>query len=236
VVRHFAAAGHSVSVISRRASAERRQPNVRHYPSDLTDATRREEVLEEILRTDGPPANLVFLQRFRGEGDAWQGELELSLTATRVIIERLFASGRRETGGSIVIIGSNSSRLIAAEQPVGYHAAKAALSQMARYYAVTLGPRGIRVNCVTPGLVLKDESREFYLRNKPLQRLFREITPLGRMGTAEEVAGVIGFLCSPAASFVTGQDIAVDGGISQLWQESVARKVSGLKHSLSPKG
>src|SRR5438105_13047748 len=79
VVRHFAAAGHSVSVISRRASVERPQPNVRHYSTDLTDATRRSEALEELIRRDGPPANLVFLQRFRGEGDAWQGELELSL-------------------------------------------------------------------------------------------------------------------------------------------------------------
>jgi 3-oxoacyl-[acyl-carrier protein] reductase len=82
---------------------------------------------------------------------------------------------------------------------------------------------------------LKAESREFYLRNKPLQRLYRQITPLGRMGTTEEIAGVIAFLCSPAASFVTGQDIAVDGGLSLLWQESVARKAAGLTHPGSSK-
>jgi NAD(P)-dependent dehydrogenase (short-subunit alcohol dehydrogenase family) len=232
VVRHFAAAGHRVSVIGRRQPAERPRANVCHYSVELTDALLREETVKELVRQDGPPENVVFLQRFRGQGDGWQGELEVSLTATREIIESLRSHYERRRGGAIVIVTSNASHLVAEEQSVGYHAAKAALRQMARYYAVTLGPLGVRVNCVTPGAVLKEESREFYLRNKPLQRLFREVTPLGRMGTAEEIAEVIAFLCSAKASFVTGQDIAADGGLSLLWQESLARKAAGFKHAL----
>jgi NAD(P)-dependent dehydrogenase (short-subunit alcohol dehydrogenase family) len=231
VVRHFAAAGHRVSVIGRRQPVDRQRANVCHYSVELTDATRREEALKRIFRRDGPPANVVFLQRFRGPGGSWQGELEVSLTTTRDIIERLVNEFDRRRGAAIVIVSSNASHLVAEEQPVGYHAAKAALRQMARFYAVTLGPLGVRVNCVTPGAVLKEESREFYLRNKPLQRLFQEVTPLGRMGTAEEIAGAIAFLCSAAASFITGQDIALDGGLSLLWQESLARKAAGLASS-----
>jgi NAD(P)-dependent dehydrogenase (short-subunit alcohol dehydrogenase family) len=235
VVRQFLSRGHVVSVIGHRRPPEARRANMRHYSVELTEAAPLSAALRECIRRDGPLSNLVFLQRFRGEGDPWQGELDVSLTATRNIIEGLSRHFARGTTGSIVIVSSNSSRLVADEQPVGYHAAKAALWQMARWYAVALGPRGIRVNCVTPGTVLKAESREFYLRNKPLQRLYRKITPLGRMGTAEEIAGVIAFLCSPAASFVTGQDIAVDGGLSLLWQESLARKAAGLTHPGSSK-
>ena len=231
VVRCFSAQGHVISVIGRRRPPEARRANVRHHSIELTRTEPLAAALREIVRRDGRVDNLVFLQRFRGEGDEWQGELEVSLTATRVIIESLASHfARPRTGGAIVIVGSNASHLVAEEQPVAYHAAKAALWQMARFYAVTLGPLGLRVNCVSPGTVLKEESREFFLRNKALQKLYRQITPLGRMGTAEEIASVISFLCSPAASFVTGQDLAVDGGLSLLWQESLARKAAGLIH------
>ena len=129
----------------------------------------------------------------------------------------------------------SASHLVAAEQPPSYHVGKAALVQLARCYAVALGPDGVRVNCVTPGAVLKEESRDFYLGNAPLQELFRRVTPLGRMGRAEEIADVIAFLCSPQASFVTGQNLAVDGGLSLHWQESLARLAAEGKPTTRPR-
>jgi NAD(P)-dependent dehydrogenase (short-subunit alcohol dehydrogenase family) len=56
--------------------------------------------------------------------------------------------------------------------------------------------------------------------------LYKTIIPLARMGTSEEVANVIAFLCSHKASFVTGQNIVVDGGLSLIWQETLARRLS----------
>jgi NAD(P)-dependent dehydrogenase (short-subunit alcohol dehydrogenase family) len=228
VVNAFVAQSHLLSVIGLRTPirAPSKQKRVSHWSVDLSDKERLSSTLSEITRRSGKIHNLIFLQRYRGDGDAWQGELDISLTATRTVIENMadqFVSG---ASSSIVVVSSNAARFVAEEQPIGYHAAKAALIQMARYYAFTLGPKKIRVNCVTPGTVLKEESRDFYIKNRPLQELYRRITPLGRMGTAEEIADVVAFLCSPKASFITGQNIVVDGGISLQWQEGLARKLA----------
>ena len=227
VVRNFACQTHVLSVIGRRLPAQlpAASRQMGQWSVDLSDQGRLAAALSEIVERNGRINNLIFLQRYRGNGDLWRGELEISLTATKAVIERLAGEFRDDESQSIVIIGSNASRFVAEEQPVGYHAVKAALVQMARYYAYTLGPRQIRVNCVTPGTVLKDESRDFYLKNRQLQALYKRITPLGRMGTAEEIADAVAFLCSPKASFITGQDIVVDGGISLPWQEGLARKL-----------
>jgi NAD(P)-dependent dehydrogenase (short-subunit alcohol dehydrogenase family) len=99
---------------------------------------------------------------------------------------------------------------------------------MIRYYAVTLGPQGVRANVVSPDTVIKDESRHVYEANRGLTGLYEAITPLGRMGTSEDVAGVVQFLCSEAASFVTGLDVVIDGGLSLVGQAAVARQAAGL--------
>lgn len=231
VVRHFVRAGHRVSVLGRWASEEK---GVSSHVVDLADKEAVLAALAKAVKQNGRLTNLVFLQRFRGEGDAWQGELDVSLTATKVIVERLageFVRQKKTALSSIVIVSSNASRLVAGEQSVGYHAAKAALRQMARYYACSLAPRGIRVNCVTPGIVLKEEAREFYRKNEPLHALYRRITPLGRMGAPRDIADAIGFLCGPGAAFITGQEIVVDGGLSLLWQASLGNELTFPKQA-----
>ena len=77
---------------------------------------------------------------------------------------------------------------------------------------------------------MKEESKDFYLKSKKLLGLYKDLTPLRRMGTAEEVAAAIRFLCSPAASFITGQNLVVDGGVSVQSHESLARRFRGMVH------
>jgi len=235
LARAFLRDGVRVSIIGRRPASELER-DIRaasYWPVDVCDTQALATTLKEIRRKNGKLSHLVCFQRYRGKEEAWQGELETSLSATRQIIE--FASSNFESANekSIVLVGSIASQFIAQEQPVGYHAAKAALIGMTRFYAATLGPRGIRVNSVSPGTVLKDESKEFYLKNKKLLQLYEELTPLRRMGTADEIADVIGFLCSPAAAFLTGQNLVVDGGVSVQSHESLARRFRGMVH---PKG
>jgi NAD(P)-dependent dehydrogenase (short-subunit alcohol dehydrogenase family) len=221
-----AAAGHLVSVLGRTPTADVGSVATRHWAVDVADRSALDGVLGEVSRAHGPLTSVALFQRYRGEGDAWEGELATTLTATRHIIEWAAAHAGATDTASIVMIGSAAAQFIAAEQPVGYHIAKAALVQMARYYAVRLGPAGIRVNVVSSGTIVKEESRGFYAAHPELVELYKKVTPLGRMCTADDIADVVMFLCGADASFITGQNLVVDGGLSLQWHESLARELS----------
>ncbi len=227
LAEHLAGSGHRVSVIGRREPEQKLPRNVRFFPADLSKTKKCKETLAEIVRVGGKLSRLICLQRFKNSsGDSWEGEIATSLSATRMLIEFIEDHFHERGDRSVVLVSSAASKVVAAEQGPGYHVAKAGLDQLARYYAVVLGQKGIRVNVVSPGTVLKPENRDFYLGNERLQTLFKKIVPLGRMGTAQEVAEVIDFLGGPKASFITGQTLLVDGGVNLLSTETLARTLS----------
>lgn len=221
-----------VSVIGRHPANEMDliNPNTRYWTVDLLDKKKLSRVLKEIISNNNPLNNLVFLQHYRGRGDDWRGEIETSLNATKYIIENLAGKFEKVGDKSIVIVSSVAGFSVADEQPLSYHVVKAGLNQMVRYYAFVLGSKGIRVNAVSSGTIIKEESKQFYSMNKQLSSLYAKIIPLGRMGTSFDVANVVVFLCSEQAAFITGQNIIVDGGVSLWWQESLARKLTSLKN------
>ena len=228
VVRFFSEAGSQVSVLGRGAPspADTQMAGVQYWKADLTDANSTAEALRGVMDR-GKLQNVVFLQRYRGEPeDSWTGEIETSLGASKRIIEAV--SGALGPSASIVFTSSVASGLVVHNQPLSYHMGKAGIEQLIRYYAVALGPQGIRVNGVSPATTLKEESREVYLSNPSLYAVYQKMIPLRRMGTAREIAQVIGFLCSSQASFVTGQTIVVDGGLTLQFQESLARGLLDL--------
>jgi NAD(P)-dependent dehydrogenase (short-subunit alcohol dehydrogenase family) len=230
LVRRFSDNGAVVSLLGRHPSpeVEENRRGLKFYPADLRDTRGIPDIIRKIVADQGKISQLVFYQRFRGEGDSWEGELQVSLTATKQIIETCADLFDGAGGNSIVAVSSLASSLIHDEQPVSYHMAKAGLNQMIRYYAVTLGSRGIRVNCVSPATVVKDESRKFYAEQDDLRRLYEKIIPLHRMGTAEDIADVIEFLCSEKASYITGQELVVDGGLSLVGQSSLSRHIQNF--------
>lgn len=229
LVRDLLDSGQQVTVFGRHRPPEAdRHPALRVELLDIMDAAAVREAVERSVTHTGGLNHIIFYQRYRGSGDAWAGEMAVTLTATRAVIEACVPHFRPGANQAIVAVGSAASRFVLAEQPVGYHATKAGLVQMMRYYAVTLGPRAVRANVVSPDTVIKEESRQMYAANRELTALYETITPLGRMGTSEDVAGVVRFLCSPAGGFVTGQELVVDGGISLVGHAALARAVAGL--------
>ena len=228
---HEHVTGATLSILGRRQPDRNldQAENRNFFSLDLTDAQEIPKVMDSVAKQNGPVDQLVFFQRFRGKDDAWAGEIAISLAATRIIIEHLaFNSGFRPDGASVVIVNSVVTRFVAEEQPLSYHLGKAGLEQMVRFYGVTLGRHKIRINSVSFGVILKAVSRDFYLQNKPLHDLYCSITPLGRMGETEDVLNAISFLLGPGSSFITGQDLVVDGGVSLVGHESLARRLVTL--------
>lgn len=118
----------------------------------------------------------------------------------------------RQAPGNIILVGSLTSNVVGVRHIVGYAAAKAGLLGLMRTMAVELAAHGIRVNTVAPGFfataMTQDEDGDPYRR-----ALYGRI-PAGRLGEPHDVGDLVAFLASPAAEYVTGQCIAVDGGWS----------------------
>lgn len=112
-------------------------------------------------------------------------------------------------GGAVVNISSVAARYVQ-RRFSAYGAAKAALNQMTRNLAQDYAPL-IRINAVEPGTVMTDALAR-YLSPERLERMIRS-TPMARMGQPEDIAAAVSFLCSPAASWITGQVLGVDGGV-----------------------
>lgn len=215
----LASAGSQVTVLSRSAPEE--LDGVEHIAVDLADAASLDAAADALVSERPPFRSLVFLQRVRAPDDAWADELTVSVEATKVLIESLTADRPAGLPGAIVLVGSLAADLVAPGEPLGYHVAKASLNAMVRYYAVALGPKGIRVNGVTPGIVLRAEATDFFRENPAEYERRVRNTPLGRMAHAQEIADVIGYLCGERASFVTGQVVVADGGLSLIFQGSL---------------
>lgn len=118
--------------------------------------------------------------------------------------------GHMKDGDAVVNITSTYA-VIGGRRGGAYSAAKGGLASLTEHMACEYGPLGIRSNCVAPGVTMTDMVKE-RMNDKAFRRTNVETTPFPRLGTAEEVAGTIAFLCSPAAGAINGQQVVVDCG------------------------
>jgi enoyl-[acyl-carrier protein] reductase III len=159
----------------------------------------------------------------------WEWTLNINARSLLFAAQRASPIMEKRGGGAIVSISSpGATRVLPDYIAVG--ASKAALEAITRYLAVELAPMNIVVNAVSPGVVLTDALRHFDAMRKD-EHLIQRVTalcPAGRLVSPEDVANVVTFLCSPAASMIRGQTILVDGGYTLPVAGADGEKVDGV--------
>ena len=142
--------------------------------------------------------------------DQFRKILDNNIVSNHWLIQMVAPEMIERKEGSIIIVSSIGG--LKASPVIGaYNISKAADFQLARNLAAEFGPKGVRVNCIAPGLIRTDFARALW-ENPQTLKMVTMHTPLQRIGEPHEIAGAAVFLASPASTFVTGQAIVVDGG------------------------
>jgi 3-oxoacyl-[acyl-carrier protein] reductase len=185
---------------------------------DLTQETDAERLVSAAMERFGRVDALVTSIHFSARGtedEVWQQSFDtLFMPAAR--LTRLVAPHMAATGGGAIVHLSSIFGKEAGGQPA-YNAMKAAVISHAKAMALALAGDGIRVNTVAPGSVSAPGGTWWKRQQEDpegMERFVKDNIPMGRFGTAQEIANVVAFLCSPKASWVTGATVVVDGGQS----------------------
>ena len=185
--------------------------------ADVADAAAVKAMVEGVIERLGRIDILVLNASVRREVpftemtfEAWREIMSISLDGSFHCIKACVPSMIANGGGNIITLGGDGA-LSGLVGKVHSSAAKSGLAGMTRALARELAEYGIRVNCVSPGIM--DTTRDAH---RPARRPAAGLIPLGRHGASEEIAETVRFLCSPGAGFITGQTIHVNGGQTML--------------------
>lgn len=224
--RAFAAAGADVVVVGRtgaslQAAADAVRGIGRRAAAIVADVTRSTDVNRMVERAVDEFGRIDILLNNAGvtspktvvelTDEDWHRIMDTSATGAFYCARAVAPVMMRQREGAIISMGSILSARGMANR-TAYSAAKAAVANLTRALALELGPHGIRVNAIAPTVIVTDLNRELVRTQPRLYQAVLDRTPLGRLGEPEDIAGALVFLASPAARFVTGQTLFVDGG------------------------
>jgi NAD(P)-dependent dehydrogenase (short-subunit alcohol dehydrogenase family) len=208
-----------------------RSPNVIAKQADVTDATAMRETVASVVDTFGR-LDIAFLNAGIGGGPGfldmrgrrnsdgavenlddkfWYGHVNGNLTSVFVSLQAVVPVMRAQNSGSIVV--TTSVAALKAENFVctAYLAAKAGAAHLVRQVALELARHNVRVNAIAPGAFLTGIAGG-RMAVPEVQQRFAAANPMGRMATPDDIQGLALFLASPASSYVTGAQLAIDGG------------------------
>jgi len=223
IVKHLLKEGYQVATFSRSVTEEFERlreayrERLLYYYGDMAKRETIDEVVKKIEKDIGPIEVLINNAGIASDGvlatmppEQIEQLISVNLTGTllltRLVVRRMIVRSRGNVLNISSVIGLRGYSGLAA-----YSATKAGIDGMTRALARELGPRNIRVNAIAPGYLETDMTGKLD-ETQRIQIIRR--TPMGRLGLPEDVVGAVSFLLSPLSSFITGQTIVVDGGIT----------------------